>query len=224
MPNLKDIRININLAGLSNLPGKIQLLIAVIPALIISLAVVFILLLPRHKEIQRLNTEITKQEKEISRDQAKAERLSILKVEHARLTNRLNELKQQLPEEKEVSGLLKQVSDLGIKSGLRILLWKPEQKRDHPSGIIYEIPVAIEMSGSYHNLGIFFSSLTSLSRIVNISDIKIGEPVAQKTEAVVRITFKAHTFSAISESEIAARAAESKKAAEAKKAAEGKKE
>lgn len=223
MPTLKDIRININLANLSNLPGKMQLLIVVMPAVIISLAIVFILLLPRHKEIQRLNSEITKQENEIARDQAKAARLSILKVEHARLTNRLTELKQQLPEEKEVSGLLKQVSDLGIKSGLRILLWKPEQKKDHPSGIIYEIPVAVEMSGSYHNLGIFFSSLTSLNRIVNISDIKIGEPLAQKTEAIVRITFKAHTFSAIPESEIAARAAENKKAAEAKKA-ENKKE
>lgn len=224
MPTLKDIRMNINLAALSDLSKKVQTLITVIPAIIISLLVIFILIWPKYNEIKRLNIDIIKQENEIVRDQAKAARLSILKAEHTRLTNRLNELKQQLPEEKEVSGLLKQVSDLGIKSGLRILLWKPEQKKDHPSGIIYEIPVAVEIAGSYHNLGIFFSSLTKLSRIVNISDIKIGDPAPQRNEAVVRITFKAHTFSAISESEIAARAAESRKAAEAKKAAEGKKE
>jgi type IV pilus assembly protein PilO len=161
--------------------------------------------------MQKLRGEITNQENEIAKDRAKAARLSTLKTENEQLKKRLEELKLQLPEEKEVSGLLKQVSDLGIKSGLKIVSWKPEQKKDYPGGIIYEIPVSVELSGSYHSLGIFFSSLTKLNRIVNISDIKISDPKSQKGEAIDKIAFKATTFSAIPEGEIAAKGAVEKK-------------
>jgi len=199
-----------------NMPASVRVILALLPAVIISALVIILLILPRHREIKRLNAEIIKQENEIAKDQAKAAKLPVLRLENERLKKRLDELKLQLPEEREVSGLLKQVSDLGIKSGLRIVSWKPEQKKDHPSGIIYEIPVSVEMSGSYHSLGIFFSSLTRLNRIVNISDIKIGDPKPQRNEATVKITFKATTFSAVPESEMAAKAAETKKAPAAK--------
>ena len=201
------LKLNIKM---DTLPLAVKVLIAFLPAIVISALVIILLILPRHKEIQRLNVEITKQENDIAKDQVKAAKLSTLKGENVKLRMRLDELKLQLPEEREVSGLLKQVSDLGIKSGLKIVSWRPEQKKDHPSGTIYEIPVAVELSGSYHNLGIFFSRLTKLNRIVNISDIKMGGPQPQKSEAIVKISFKATTFSAISDKEAAAKAAAAK--------------
>jgi len=201
------LKLNIKM---DTLPLAAKVLIALVPAIIISALVVILLILPRHKEIEKLNVEITKQENDIAKDQMKAAKLSTLKAENMKLQKRLDELKLQLPEEREVSGLLKQVSDLGIKSGLKIIVWRPEQKKDHPSGTIYEIPVAVELSGSYHNLGIFFSSLTKLNRIVNISDIKMGSPQPEKGQAIVKINFKATTFSAISDKEAAAKAAEAK--------------
>jgi len=201
------LKLNLNV---NTLPRAAKVLIALVPAIIISALVVILLILPRHKEIEKLNVEITKQENDIAKDQMKAAKLSTLKAENMKLQKRLDELKLQLPEEREVSGLLKQVSDLGIKSGLKIIVWRPEQKKDHPSGTIYEIPVAVELSGSYHNLGIFFSSLTKLNRIVNISDIKMGSPQPEKGQAIVKINFKATTFSAISDKEAAAKAAEAK--------------
>lgn len=201
------LKLNLNV---NTLPRAAKALIALVPAIVISALVVILLILPRYKEIERLNGEITKQENDIAKDQVKAAKLSTLKTENEKLQRRLDELKLQLPEEREVSGLLKQVSDLGIKSGLKIISWKPEQKKDHPSGTIYEIPVGVELSGSYHNLGIFFSSLTKLNRIVNISDIKMGSPQPQRGEAIVRINFKATTFSSISEKEVLAKAAATK--------------
>lgn len=184
----------------------VKVLLSVAPAIVISALVIILLILPRHKEIKRLNGEITKQENEMAIGQVKAAKLSTLKMENEKKKKRLDDLKLQLPEEKEVSGLLKQVSDLSLKAGLRIIVWKPEPKRDHPSSTIYEIPVAVELSGGYHNLGVFFSSLTKLNRIVNISDIKISDPKTQRNEAVDRITFKATTFSAMSEKEMAEKA------------------
>jgi type IV pilus assembly protein PilO len=202
---------------IKNLSPAARIILTILPSVIISVIVIIFLLLPKDKEIRRLNAEIIKQENEIAKDQAKAAKLDILRIENQRLRNRLEELKLQLPEEKEVSGLLRQISDLGIKSGLKIILWKPEQKKDHPSGIIYEIPVNVELSGSYHNLGIFFSSLTKLNRIVNISDIKLSDPKPQRNEAILKITFKATTFSSIPEKEIEAKASEAAKAKGKKK-------
>jgi type IV pilus assembly protein PilO len=188
--------------SLRNVPSVVKIILSAIPALVITLVVVFLLIFPKQKEIKGLEQKISAQENEIAKNQAKAAKLPELTLENERLRVRLNELKLQLPEEKEVSTLLKQVSDLCIGSGLKIGLWKPEQRKTHPSGIVYEIPVKVELIGNYHSLGYFFSSLTKLSRIVNISDIKISDPKAGKENALVKISFVATTFSVVPEEEI----------------------
>ncbi len=193
------LKINISL---KNVPLFVKIILSLIPALIISLVAVFLLILPRHKEIKSLESKISVQENEIARNQAKASKLPELTLENEKLRIRLSELKLQLPEEKEVSTLLKQVSDLCIDSGLKIGLWRPEQRKTHTSGIVYEIPVKVEISGTYHSLGYFYSSLTRLSRIVNIADIKVSDPKPEKENAIVRISFTATTFSAVPEEEI----------------------
>ncbi len=188
---------------IKTLPSYVKTVISILPALVIAVAVTLIVILPKNKEVKNLENKIQVQENEIAKSEAKVEKLAELIAENQRLRKRLNELKEQLPEEKEVSGLLKQVSDLGIGSGLRILLWRPEQKKTHASGIVYEIPVKVELTGSYHNLGYFYSSLTRLNRIVNISDIKLSDPKPGKDSATLKVTFTATTFSAIPEEEIA---------------------
>ncbi|MEW6001736.1 MAG: type 4a pilus biogenesis protein PilO [Nitrospirota bacterium] len=185
-----------------NLPPYVKNILSLLPALIIAIIVIILVILPKNKEIKAIENKISIQENEIAKSEAKAGKLPELISENERLRNRLVELREQLPEEKEVSTLLRQVSDLAIKSGLHVLLWKPEQKRIHVSGIVYEIPVTVELEGSYHNLGYFFSSLTKLNRIVNISDIKLGEPKPEKENALLKVSFIATTFSAIPEEEI----------------------
>ncbi len=188
--------------SVKNLPLYAKALIAAVPSVIIVAVVVFLLITPKNKEIKEYEAKIAVQENEIAKDQAKAAKLPQLTLENERLKNRLNELKLQLPEEKEVSTLLKQVSDLCVRSGLKVLLWRPEQRKTHASGIVYEIPVRVELSGTFHSLGYFYSSLTRLSRIVNISNIKLGNPKPDKGSAAISIGFTATTFSSISEEEI----------------------
>lgn len=192
------LKVNIDF---KKLPPYVKVILSVVPALIITIVVIVLLILPKNKEIKKLENDISKQESEIAKSQSKAEKLPKMTAENEKLRKRLNELKDQLPEEKEVSSLLKQVSDMAFKSGLKISLWKPEQKRTHSSGIVYEIPVKVELSGSYHNLGYFFSSLTKLNRIVNLSDIKFSDPKPERENAILKISFTATTFSAVPEEE-----------------------
>jgi type IV pilus assembly protein PilO len=193
------LKLNINL---KTLPMYVKVILALAPGVIIAALVIFFVIVPKNKEIKALELKIAAQENEIAKDQAKADKLPQLTFENERLRNRLNELKQQLPEEKEVSTLLKQVSDLCIISGMKVGLWKPEQRKTHTSGIVYEIPVRVELSGTYHNLGYFFSSLTKFNRIVNISDIRLSDPKPEKGISTEKITFVATTFSAVPEEEI----------------------
>jgi len=199
---------------MKNLPPYAKVIISVLPSLILSIAIIMLLIVPKQKKIKGLDANIDKQNNEIAASQAKSAKLDILKQENERLMKRINELKLQLPEEKEISSLLKQVSDLGIAAGLDIKSWKPGQKTVHPSGIVYEIPVSVEVIGTYHNLGYFLSSLTKLNRIVNISDMKltnIAKTGKVETEGksgnALNVTFKAATFSAIPEAELAEAAA-----------------
>lgn len=193
------LKINLDI---KNVPKWGQYLIAILPGLVIAFIVFMLIISPKNKEIKELQKKIAEQENEIAKAQVKAEKLDQLKFENERLKRKLEDLKSQLPEEREVSSLLKQVSDLCIRSGLRILLWKPESKKDHKSGIVYEIPVKIELSGDYHSLGYFFSSLTKLNRIINISDIKLTEPRPERNKAILKISFTATTFSAVPEEEL----------------------
>jgi type IV pilus assembly protein PilO len=188
--------------NIRNLPSYAKIPLSLIPAVAIIIIVIFVFILPKSKEIKGLETKISAQENEIAKNQAKAEKLKELTLENERLRKRLEELKQQLPEEKEVSTLLKQVSDLCIRSGLKVALWKPEQRKLHSSGIVYEIPVKVELFGSYHSVGYFFSSLTKLNRIVNIADIKLSDPKPERGNAILKISFTATTFSAVPEEEI----------------------
>lgn len=189
---------------MKNIPIYAKAIIAVLPAIVIVVATVMMFVMPKQKEIKTLDTRIDAQNNKIAESQAKVAKLDILQRENERLLARLNELKEQLPVEKEVSGLLKQLSDLSIASGLDVKSWKPRAKVQHPSGIVIEIPSDIQVSGTYHDFCRFLSSLTRTNRIVNVSTIKFGGIKRGKDPAnnILDISFTLSTFSAVPEAEI----------------------
>ncbi|MEJ2695314.1 MAG: type 4a pilus biogenesis protein PilO [Candidatus Sulfobium sp.] len=185
-----------------SLPSYARIIIAVLPAVLISAIVIIFMVMPRQKEIKQLDARLDKQNNEIAAAQAKVARLDVLIKENERLKVRWDELKQQLPEESEVSGLLKQVSDKSLASGLDMRSWRPGSKRVYPGGVVYEIPVSVQVSGTFHNFGGFLGSLTRLNRIVNVNNIQMGSPKLKGGSSILQISFTAATYSAIPEKEI----------------------
>ncbi|MBF0557901.1 MAG: type 4a pilus biogenesis protein PilO [Nitrospirae bacterium] len=184
-------------------PLKKNLLLAIPPVLIIALTVYF-LVVPGLDEKKALEEETGKQMTEIGTLQKNTAALPQLRADNKRLSDQLFELQLQLPEEKEVSGLLKQVSELGVKSGLQVASWRPGTRSVHQSNEIYVIPVDVEMRGSYHQFGQFFSNVTALSRIVNIANITMrpGDPkVFPRGMTGLNVNFSAITYSLIPEKE-----------------------
>lgn len=187
--------------SLKNPPKFVKILVAILPSAILVGAFIYLAILPKNAEIEQLNLDIAKQEADISKSQSMVQRLDELKAENERLRAQLAVLEEYLPEEKEISSLLKQVEELSKEAGLEILSWKPSAKRRHPSGIVFEVPVSIKLNGSYHDLGHFFSSLTQLDRIVNVKNINMSGPRPAGDKAMLNIGFDAATFTAIPEGE-----------------------
>ena len=118
----------------------------------------------------------------------------------AKLKEELIQLEKALPAEEEISSLLKQVSELAHEAQLEVSSWKPStKKRKHKSGIVYEVPLSILLKGSYHRLGSFFSSLTQLDRIVNITSISLSGATIENDIVMLKVSFSAVTFIAVPE-------------------------
>ncbi len=108
----------------------------------------------------------------VQKHQAIALRLDELKARIVALDDALKVAITLLPETREIPELLTQISQLGSNAGLEFRLFKPEAER--PSDFYAEVPVSLAILGFFHNLARFFDHLSKLSRIVNVTDIKIS--------------------------------------------------
>ncbi|MEY1662971.1 type 4a pilus biogenesis protein PilO [Isoalcanivorax beigongshangi] len=83
----------------------------------------------------------------------------------------LESLVQQLPKDTEVPGLLEDITHTGLGSSLefeRIALAAEVEKEFY-----VELPIQIEVTGSYHGMGAFVSGVAALPRIVTLHDFSI---------------------------------------------------
>jgi type IV pilus assembly protein PilO len=168
---------------------------------IIGAAVVLFIWLvhiPKTNEIKKLVADNLSLQAKIRENDAKIRQLDVLRAEVKSLQERLRILTEQLPPESEVSGLLRQVQGLVNKSGLSLKLWRPDKRKSHPSGLYEEIPIALKLTGGYHNVALFFDNVSRLTRIVNMLNVKMDQPkVAGNGLMEVNIDVTAMTFAAI---------------------------
>lgn len=184
--------------NIKELPPYLKIIITVVPSILLIVLFIFLIHSPKKKEIDRLTVGISKLDNEIATGEVKARKLEQLKAENELLRAKLAKLQEQLPEEQEISILLKQLSDLGLKSGLEILLWKPGTRSVDPNKLYLEIPVNVEVTTGYHSLGIFFSHISRLPRIVNVKDIDLGTKGRKRQDSgLITAKFTALTFAAI---------------------------
>jgi len=118
-----------------------------------------------------------KEEFKVKADQAA--KLELYKEQLAEMEASFGALLRQLPETTEVESLLIDVSQTGLASGLEVKKFKPSA--EEKKGFYAELPISLEVSGSYHQLANFISGIASLPRIVTISDMKL-EPFEKQEE------------------------------------------
>jgi len=185
-----------NIDFIKKLPPYQKMLALGLTIILIVAMFAWLFYLPANNQIVGLRSDIAKLESDIGINRAKVEKLDQLKKENAELERQLAEKKEQLPPEAEVANLLKQVSDLGLRVGLDFKLWRPAAKKENSSGLYAEIPVDVEISGGYHTTATFFDSVSRLPRIVNITNIKMGNAHFDKGRLTMQTSFIATAFAA----------------------------
>jgi Tfp pilus assembly protein PilO len=124
-------------------------------------------------EIDKLQSQIRSTEIEITNQK------NIL-AEGPKLLSRIKDLEQKLqamvaslPEQQEIEGLLKQITDLLSESNLVSKRFAPGKEQVNEELFYATIPIHLNVRGDYQKQGSFLMSLNGLPRIVNVPTIKL---------------------------------------------------
>ena len=156
------------------------------------------------KKLRCCKTRFNAKRQTVAKHKGIAARLETFKAQVSDLEARLRALLRELPESREIPGMIRQISDVGVRTGLQINLIKPqpEQRKEFYA----EIPIQVRVKGQYHAVGRFFDDLAHLERIISVSGIQI-EATSQETQCL------ATTFRFLDEAEANEAAAAAKKGA-----------
>lgn len=147
-------------------------IVAGIPLVVIVLFY-FLLISGTMAETDVIREELLKAQKDVQVKEALERRLPEFEKKIAELDGQLAMIRRQLPEKKEIPDLLDQISNLGAQSGLQFQLFNPlaESEKDFYA----EVPVDLNIVGSFHNVVDFFDKVARMPRIVTITNIEIGK-------------------------------------------------
>ncbi|MEK7360624.1 MAG: type 4a pilus biogenesis protein PilO [Pseudomonadota bacterium] len=109
-------------------------------------------------------------------------------------------LLKQLPNKSQMDALLVDINQAGLGRGLQFELFKPAPQ-ETTKDFYAELPVAVRVTGGYHDMGQFASDIAQLSRIVTLNDIVIS-PVG-KDGSTMAMDTTAKTFRYLDDEEVA---------------------
>ncbi len=112
----------------------------------------------------------TQQKLTIAKD--KAAKLPFLRKEREMKKAEFRKAMKALPEKREIPSLLTNISQIGQETGVLFSSFKPIKEKT--LDFYGEIPVEISMTGDFHSTITFFDQVTSMDRIVNVRNIKMG--------------------------------------------------
>jgi type IV pilus assembly protein PilO len=122
-------------------------------------------------ELQQKEAQEQTLRQEFQQKHARAVNLAVYKQQLKDLQRSFGALLRQLPGKTEVPNLLVDISQTALAAGLQQKLFQPEGEQD--KDFYAELPIKMELTGSYHQFGEFVSGIAALPRIVTLHDIQI---------------------------------------------------
>lgn len=130
---------------------------------------------------------------------SQAMNLELYKRQLAEVDQSFGALLKQLPDRSKMESLITDINQAGVTRGLAFELFKPavaENRKDFYA----ELPIALKVRGPYHQLGLFASDISRLSRIVTLNDIVL----TVLKDGGLQMEATAKTFRYLDEEELAA--------------------
>lgn len=178
--------------SLTKLPWKVQLGVIVVLTLAGAGAFYYFYEVPAQARMATRQTELDGLNTKIEKGRSTARQLDEFKSKASELQSKLESLKPKLPEEKDAADLLRRVNTLALQSNLTIRGFRPQAttlKQIHA-----EWPIALELEGTYHNLGLFLDRVSKVERVINVGGLDIKSKTAPAPNATIEVTCTATTF------------------------------
>jgi type IV pilus assembly protein PilO len=175
-------------------PFPIQLAVVGVLVLVLVYAGYHFDISKQREELASIESKEAELKETFERKQKKTANLNALREQMKEMEQSFGDMLRQLPNKTEVAGLLVDISQTGLSSGLEFELFQP--KAEVPTEFYAELPISIRVKGSYHQIGEFVSGIAALPRIVTTHDIKISGKSGE-----LGMTATAKTYRAIEEDE-----------------------
>lgn len=134
---------------------------------------------------------------------AKAVNLDVLRKQREQVLQYVTQLEKQLPSKAEMDALLSDINQAGLGRSLQFDLFRPGQVA--VKEYYAELPIAIKVTGRYHDIGAFASDIANLSRIVTLNNLSI----TPKADGALSLDATAKTFRYLDADEVMAQRAAS---------------
>ena len=172
-------------------PLKRILILAAMIAVLVA-AFIYFLYLPQLKTVQREERKLKKARVKLHQTQQIAAQLPAFEAEKEKLDRAFKKALNRLPDNKDIPALLLKITQLGKDAKLKFNLFHPLaiKRKDFYA----EVPIDIEVHGSYHAVGRFFSQICAMPRIVNIRNFSMGKYHQEEGMDVLTARFQAVTY------------------------------
>ncbi|MEQ6306394.1 type 4a pilus biogenesis protein PilO [Delftia acidovorans] len=152
---------------------------------------------------QERNNEVTLRQ-DFSQKLSKAVSLDGLKKQREQVQQYVTQLEKQLPSKAEMAALLSDINQAGLGRSLQFETFRPGAMvvKEYYA----ELPIALKVTGRFHDIGSFASDVAYLSRIVTLNNLSIV-PVGKDGSEVLSMEATARTFRYLDADEVQAQRA-----------------
>jgi type IV pilus assembly protein PilO len=178
----------------ANEPGQWPLLPKALTWSLVSIAMViagwFLVLSGAHEQLDTEQNREPTLKNDYRAKLAQAVNLGELRKQKLQVEEYVTQLEKQLPGKAEMDALLSDINQAGLGRGLQFELFRPGQVviRDYYA----ELPIAIRVTGRYHDIGSFAADIANLSRIVTLHNLNLS--AGKDTSGVLNMDATARTY------------------------------
>lgn len=146
-----------------------------------------------------LEAELAKEialKQDFSKKLGQAVNLVALKQQREEVRRYVDQLEKQLPSKAEMDALLSDINQAGLGRTLSFELFRPGQV--NVKEYYAELPIALRVTGRYHDVGAFAADIANLSRIVTLNNLSL----APARDGMLVLEAQARTFRYLDDSEV----------------------
>jgi len=179
-----------------NEPGEwplwLKIVTAVLMCIVVWAAGYYFIIKDKQVQLEQLEQKEVELKNAFEQKQSKAINLEAYKQQMKEIRTNFASMLEQLPRKTEVADLLVDITRTGLNNGLEFELFQPEGER--PKDFYAELPIAMKVTGNYHQIGQFVSGVAALPRIVTLHNLSMKRAGKNSGKVTMDITAKTYRY------------------------------